>query len=52
MEVALNPRYLLELLATLEPEEVLLFGVTGPEAPVVASDGRGYRHVLMPLRPA
>ena len=52
VEVALNPRYLVELLAALEPESTLLFGVTGPGEPVVASDGDGYRHVLVPLRPA
>ncbi len=52
VEVALNPRGLIEMLAALEPDATLLFGVAGPEAPVVASDGDGYRHVLVPLRPA
>jgi hypothetical protein len=50
--VARNPRYLVELLAALEPESTLLFGVAGAGEPVVASDGDGYRHVLMPLRPS
>jgi DNA polymerase-3 subunit beta len=52
VEVALNPRYLVELLAAQEAESTLLFGVTGPGEPVVVSDGEGYRHVLMPLRQA
>ena len=51
-EVALDPRYLVELLAALDPEQAVLLGVSGPGSPVVASDGTGYRHVLMPLRPA
>jgi DNA polymerase-3 subunit beta len=46
VEVALNPRYLLELLSALEPESTILLGVAGPNAPVVATDGDGYRHVL------
>ncbi|HKB34813.1 MAG TPA: DNA polymerase III subunit beta [Gemmataceae bacterium] len=50
VEVALNPRYLIELLAALEPESTLLLGVTGPGEPVLASDGDGYRHVLVPLQ--
>ncbi len=49
VEVALKASDLLDLLAALEPETTLLFGVTGPEAPVLAVPGEGYRHPLMPL---
>jgi DNA polymerase III subunit beta len=51
VEVAVDPRYLVEMLASLGPEQTVLLGVSGPGSPVVASDGSGYRHVLMPLRP-
>ena len=50
VEVALNPRYLVELLAALEPDGALALGVAGPDAPVLATDGDGYRHVIVPLR--
>jgi DNA polymerase-3 subunit beta len=52
VELTLRATYLVELLAALEPEMTLVLGVTGPGAPVTASDGRGYRHLLMPLGPA
>ncbi len=49
VEVALKASDLIELLVALEPEATLWFGVTGPEAPVLAVDGEDYRHLLMPL---
>src|SRR5262249_5541550 len=52
VEVAVNPRYLIDLLSALEPDSTLLLSVTGPGEPVLASDGDGYRHLLVPLRPA
>ena len=49
VEVALNPRYLVELLAALEPDSILVLGVAGPDAPILATDGGNYRHVIVPL---
>jgi DNA polymerase-3 subunit beta len=49
-EVAVNPRYLVELLAALEPDSALVLGVAGPDSPVLATDGEGYRHVIVPLK--
>jgi hypothetical protein len=49
VEVVLKASDLVELPGALEPETTLLFGVTGPEAPVLAVAGADYRHLLMPL---
>ena len=49
VEVALNPRYLVELLAALEPDSLLVLGVAGPDAPILATDGDNYRHAIVPL---
>ncbi len=47
--MALRAGDLIELLTALGPGDTLLFGVSGPEAHVLADAGDAYRHVLMPL---
>jgi hypothetical protein len=49
VEVPLRASDVMDLLAALEPAATLVFGVTGPEAPVLAIAGDGYQHVLMPM---
>ena len=48
VEVALQPRFLVELLRCLEGEETVQVGPTDAETPVLFRSG-DYLHVLMPL---
>jgi DNA polymerase III sliding clamp (beta) subunit (PCNA family) len=50
VRVALNPRFLLELLRCLESEPTVLLGLTDSDSPVLFRAGEAYTHVLMPLR--
>jgi DNA polymerase III sliding clamp (beta) subunit (PCNA family) len=52
VEIALNPRFLAELLRAFDPEETLLLGLTDADSPALFSDGDSSSHVLMPLRAA
>jgi hypothetical protein len=47
--VALEPRYLVELLRCLEGEPTLLLGLTDADTPVLFRAGE-CTHILMPLR--
>jgi DNA polymerase-3 subunit beta len=52
VEIALNPRFLAELLRAFAAEDTLLLGLTDADSPALFSDGDSYSHVLMPLRAA
>jgi DNA polymerase-3 subunit beta len=49
LAIALNPRHLIEVLRSLDPEEAVELGLTDPDSPVLLTAGDHYRHVLMPL---
>jgi DNA polymerase-3 subunit beta len=49
VRVALEPRYVLELLGCLEGETTVELGLTDADTPVLFRAG-DYMHVLMPLR--
>jgi hypothetical protein len=49
VRVALEPRYLVELLRCLEGEPVVELGLTDADTPALFRAGN-YTHVLMPLR--
>ena len=49
VRLALEPRYLVELLRCLEGEETVELGLTDADTPALFRAG-GYLHVLMPLR--
>jgi DNA polymerase III sliding clamp (beta) subunit (PCNA family) len=50
VQVALNPRYLLQMLQSLEGEETVQMGLTGPDTPALFRAGGFYTHVMMPLK--
>ena len=52
MEIALNPRFMADLLRAFDPEGALLLCLTDADSPARFSDGDSYSHVLMPLRAA
>jgi DNA polymerase-3 subunit beta len=52
MEVALNPKYLVDLLRALDAESTLQMELTDPDTVVLFRDGEHYQHALMPMRPA
>jgi DNA polymerase-3 subunit beta len=52
VEIALDARFLADLLKAFDPEGTLLLGLTDADGPALFSDGDSYTHVLMPLRPA
>jgi hypothetical protein len=49
VKVTLRASDLVKELAAQEPGTTLLFGVTGPEAPVLAVAGEDYRYLLRSL---
>jgi DNA polymerase-3 subunit beta len=50
VEVAFEPRFLVELLRAFDADSTLLLGLTDASTPAVFSDGESCTHVIMPLR--
>jgi DNA polymerase-3 subunit beta len=51
IEVALHPRFLVELLRCLEGEPTVMMGLTNADTAALFRAGDKYTHLLMPLRP-
>lgn len=49
VQITLDPRFLIDFLAVLEPEKTFTMCIRTPESPVVCNTDDGYRYLLMPL---
>jgi DNA polymerase-3 subunit beta len=50
VQIALNPRFLVEMLRACDPDATLQLELTGPDTAALFRAGADYQHVLMPLR--
>jgi DNA polymerase III subunit beta len=50
VQVALDPRYLLQMLQSLEGEETVQVGLTDADTPALFRAGGFYTHVMMPMK--
>jgi hypothetical protein len=51
VQVALDPRFLVEMLRCLEGEETVRLELTDQDTAALFRAGEHYTHVLMPLKP-